>query len=96
MIFLCLFFISLLAAEPSRFVHEESGFVVVEKVNDQIYFNDPILEAEMLKSGVAIPPAHQSRYGGAERVKLDEERFFEAFQEFYTTYIFDPTLYHWE
>lgn len=92
----CLASLSLLGTADLQFVNNENGFVVVEQKDSQVIFHDPILEAEMVNSGIAIPPEHQERYEHRERVKLGEEGFFEAFKEFYSVYIYDPTVYTWK
>ncbi len=97
MIFLlALFFLAAGRSDTHQFVNQKNGFVVVEQIEDKIYFHDPILEDEMKESGVVIPPQHQARYAGCERVKLGEKGFFEAFREFYTVYIYDEDLYAWQ
>ena len=87
---------TLLGARELQFVNQQTGFVVIEERDDKIIFHDPILKAEMIESGIAIPPHHQERYGCRERVKFGENQFFEAFQEFYSVYIYDPAVYQWK
>jgi hypothetical protein len=96
LIFLSLFFFRKVGADTYQFVNQKNGFVVVEQIEGKIYFHDPILEDEMKELGVVIPPEHQARYEGCERVKFGEKGFFEAFREFYTVYIYDPDLYAWQ
>ena len=91
-----LIFYRWLAAEELKFVNQDSGFVVVEQRDDKIIFHDPILQAEMIEIGVAIPPQDQARYGFCEYVKFGEIGFFDAFQEFYSIYIYDPAIYQWK
>ena len=76
--------------------NQQNGFVVVEQTEDKVVFYDPILEEQMIELGVVIPPSYQEKYGGRERVKLGEGQFFEAFQEFYSVYVFDPSVYQWK
>jgi len=95
------FFVFLLAlnifcCEDQRFVNQKSGFVVLEQKRGKVIFHDLILEAEMVETGVVIPPAAQGRYNYQERIKLSEEGFFEAFKEFYSIYIYDQDLYRWQ
>ncbi len=91
----CLASLSFLGAANPQFVNQENGFVVVEQKDNKVIFHDPILEVEMIESGVVIPPEHQERYGQKERIKFGEEGFFEAFKEFYSVYIYDPNVYRW-
>ena len=94
--FICLASLSMLGTAEVMFVNRETGFVVMEQIEDKLVFHDPILEAEMISSGIAIPPEHQERYGKRERVKLGENQFFKAFQEFYSVYIYDSAVYEWK
>ncbi len=92
----CLASLSLLGTADLQFINQESGFVVVEQKDKLVVFHDPILEAEMTNTGIAIPPEHQEKYDHRERIKLGEEGFFEAFKEFYSVYIYDSTVYMWK
>ena len=91
-----LIFAICLGVSGIQLVSREGGFVVVEERDEKVQFNDPILEKVMIDDGVVIPPEAQERYGGRERVLLGEPQFFEAFQEFYSPYMFDDNRYQWK
>jgi hypothetical protein len=79
-----------------QLVNLKSGFVVMEQKEGKIIFHDPILEDSMRETGVVIPPELQEAYGDRDRVKLEEENFFKAFKELYSSYIYDSDLYEWK
>ncbi len=88
--------IAMFGGGDMELVNTKSGFVVVEQRAHEVVFNDPILEEQMIEFGVAIPPSHQKKYGGRERIRFGEYQFFDAFKEFYCTYVFDPDVYQWK
>jgi hypothetical protein len=88
--------LSLFAEEYLQLVNQKNGFVVIEQKEGEVVLYDPILKAEMIEIGIAIPFLHQERYGLREYVKFDEPQFFEAFQEFYSVYIYDSATYQWK
>jgi len=73
----------------------ESGFVVIEFLEGEIRFHDPILKEKMEVEGIAIPFSERKRYGGKDRIFLGDKQFQEAFKEFYYIYQFDFNTYKW-
>ncbi len=88
-------FIGTIGTTNFQFVNQQSGFVVMEQKEGKIIFHDPILEESMKETGIVIPPELQEEYGNRERVKLEEEGFFEAFKNLYSRYIYDSDVYEW-
>ena len=79
-----------------KLVNTNSGFVVVEFVDHEPQFHDPILEMEMKEIGIAIPLVYRSEYDDRERVFFDDPLFEKAFRELFVKFKFDPKAYTWQ
>jgi hypothetical protein len=92
-LFIMLYF-HIFGAEP-KFLNYKTNFVVVEEIDGEIVFHDPILEDVMKEMGVAIPREHRHRFDHQERIFLGQKDFFRAFKEFYTPYVYATEDYGW-
>jgi hypothetical protein len=81
---------------PTQLKNIESEFVLLESIEGEIRFHDPLLKEEMETKGVSIPLQDRERYGGKEHIFLGDKQFLEAFQEFYYTYQLNSHVYKWE
>jgi hypothetical protein len=86
---------SYLGGSEPKFLNYQTQFVLVEEIDGEILFHDPILEEVMIETGVAIPKASRPEFENRERIFLGEKDFLKAFQKFYTPYVYSDKDYGW-
>jgi len=94
-------FIALIAAtflqgevESMKLVEMKHNQVLVEFKDDVVIIHDQIIEQDIKKRGIFIPPAYRSEYDGKTTIKIGDPDFQRAFKEVYYAFTFkDKSLY---
>lgn len=79
-----------------RLIHSKSGKTLLEFKGKKTIFYSKILEKEMKKCGIPIPPGMRDAYGGKDYIFFGDKNFQRAFFEIYTITCLDPLSVQWQ
>ena len=89
-------FIQLYPRSAMKLIHKKTGCVIAEQKGDQIYINDPFIEAEIKLKGIAIPSFLSEKFEGKSVVRMGDPLFNKAFKTVYLPFNLKKDAFSWE